>query len=259
MKSSLIVSILFFLCANSYNAQEFAYAGKSSLPSIISTLFNGQWNGSACAWKPNFYEKSVWGESFDGMLYTIPDTVMIYRTTNTTRLIVVTSTKKKQSETEYEMCHVCALGLSIISFDYDKSKGKITLVGFEKFAGVYGSYGEPDAVSLRPFGDDDYFVEITGAFGNMGYMAEYFELYYSGKDVFQAVVSEDNGGKITEGEDGYFGNTTKVNFDSDNKILILTKVGTKEFYNEDGTSRIVPADEVVRYQFTNGEFEKICP
>ncbi|MFN5318776.1 MAG: hypothetical protein ACK5CY_08040 [Bacteroidia bacterium] len=260
MRSSFFASILIVLFTNSIKAQEeFSYTGKTSLPKIMSTLFNGQWNGTACVWKPNFYEKSLWGASYDGMLYTMIDTVMIYRTPNATRLILVTSTIKKESATEYEMCHACALGLSIISFDYDKSKGKISLAGFDKFAGFYGAFGSPDEVSLRPFGIEDYFVEINGAFGNMGYMGEYLTFYYLGEMVLSVTTSENNAGNIPEGEEGYFGYVTEVVFDNESKILSLIKKGTKEIYNDDGSSRIAPADEVIRYQFINGRFEKICP
>jgi len=260
MKSSFLACILSVLLINSTKAQEeFSYTGKTSLPKIISTLFNGQWNGTACVWKPNFYEKSIWGASYDGMLYTMPDTVMIYRTPNSTRLILVIVTKRKDSSTQFEMCHFCSVGLSIATFEYNKAKGKISLQSFEKFAGTSGSWGEPDSFSLRSFGDNDYFIEEQGGFGQMGQMVDFYSLYYDGKNVLSVTTSENNGGNIPEGEEGYFGYATELIFDNEAKTLTLKKTGTREVYNDDGTSRIAPVDEVIRYQFINGKFEKICP
>jgi hypothetical protein len=259
MKPILPVIFLCIAFVSSLKGQEFSYTGKGSLPKIMTTLFNGQWNGSYCVWKPNYYEKSVWGESFDGMLYTEPDTVMIYRTTTATKLILVTTTRRKETATEFESFHTSSIGLSIVTFDYDKSKGTLFLIGFEKLAGVNGSWGEPDAVSLRPFGGDDYFLEINGGYAQMGVMAEYFALYYLGKEVLWYGTTANNSGNIPEGEEGYWGYTTEVTFENQAKIISLTKKGTEEILQSDGTSRIQSINETAKYQLVNVKLEKLCP
>ena len=169
MKSLFLTSVLFVLFCNSILAQEeFSYTGKNSLPKIMTTLFNGQWNGTACVWKPNFYEKSVWGESYDGMLYTMPDTVMIYRTPNSIKLVLIAKTIVKMSEEVDFFGQSEGAGLSIAIFNYDKPNAKISLESFEKFADWIGS-GD---VAIVPLSNDDFLLSLTDAYINLGYYLE---------------------------------------------------------------------------------------
>jgi hypothetical protein len=258
MKSSFLACILSVLLINSTKAQEeFSYTGKTSLPKIISTLFNGQWNGTACVWKPNFYEKSIWGASYDGMLYTMPDTVMMFRTSNAMRLILVLSTRVKLSEEDFALGNAEGAGLSIAIFNYDKAKGKIMLESFEKFSDWVGSFDAHGNLSIILMANDDFLLSLSDAYINMGYYIETQYLYHRAKRVLSFTKSENNEG--ADSEEGIFSYDTESNFDSVNKLLILTQTGTIAEQNETGISVVKSILRVDKYRFEENKFEKICP
>ncbi|MDX1908160.1 MAG: hypothetical protein SF053_14080 [Bacteroidia bacterium] len=255
-KAIPVVTLLLCLVCPSW-AQEIVFAPDVSDRELLETLFEGVWNrqDAECVWAPNLAERLQFGGTEDGFLYTQVDTSFNYETSDGRYRRVITSTYRKLGG-EKEFCHACAPVISEIELRYDPEASTYSLDSFGKYVTSSGSWGDMGRVSLQPIGKDIYCTRLDGAYDANGILSESITLIYQGRVVLQLFPAGDNEGTALAESDVYHFESD-VRIDKARQILILHTIGT-EPVDTDGLFRVVPVNRIIRYQFTDGVFEKMC-
>lgn len=255
--SSFALTILLF----NVFAQDISFASNATNQEILTTLFEGTWSSSfnECKWKPNVAEKMKSGVSYDGFLYTSVDSVFNYNTSSNKYILIITSTKERDSWDSYQSCHVCAPSMSFIQLIFNEQSGKYELEVFEKFVTKYGDYGEPPIdISLLLIRKDVYCLKVVDEWIGQGYTIETTSLFLEGKEILSFRSHEDNLGNIyDENESSSYQFSTNLYIDSENGKLLLSKIGTEMLY-EGESSYVENVNEVLTYELKNNELEKTC-
>jgi len=253
MKLKLLFILLYI--TSSYS-QEISFSKEdTSIENIISTLFEGSIDTKTleCVWRPNISEKLQFGESYNGMLYTIVDTTFFTQLNNKKQFIIATTTYRKDRNLKKETCHTCAPSLSIITLEYSPEKDKLLVLEFDKFVTQYGGWGEPQDVTIYSISDTSNIVQVNWGSTGQGYTEAGTSFFHNGNLILSILTHEDNEG-TTENQSERYEYNTSIIPNIKNNTLTFNKTGTQRIQN----GKIIKVNETSIYKFIENRLEKIC-